>query len=103
MLLGELKLMYSGAGADNRIFQYVVGMVVAKTEDELRKITAAEADAFKMLSKITEAAEVTIPVETKEESLNMVVEAPKKLYTASVDLKFMELESGATTAAKASI
>ena len=62
----------------------------------------AEADALKILSKTTEVSEALMPTETIEGALKMVVEAPKKLKTAAGELNLMDLESGATTAVKAS-
>ena len=42
-------------------------------------MTAAEADAFKMLSTVPEAADVPMPTETREGAHKMVAEFPKKL------------------------
>ena len=64
-------------------------------------MTAAEADAFKMLSKIMEAAEAPMLKETIEGVLNITAEAPNKLETAAGELKLMKSEAGATTETKA--
>ena len=99
MVLEELKLMGSEAGADNRIIQDVVDMVVATTKDELKNMTAEEADALKMLSIMAEAPMLT---ETRKGALKMVAEAPKKLEMAAGEFKLTESESGTTTTVKAS-
>ena len=87
------------AGAFNRIIVGVVDMVAATTEEELCKMTAAEADAFKMLSKMAETEEAPMNIVTREVVLKMVAEAPKMSVG---ELNSMDSEAGATTAAKAS-
>ena len=64
------------------------------------KMTAEEADAFKMLSKTTEAAEAPMPTDTRDGALKMVAEAPKTLDTEAGYLNLMELEASSTMAEK---
>ena len=52
MVLEELKLMESEAGATNQIIQGVVEIVATIMEEESRKMTAVEVYAFKILSMI---------------------------------------------------
>ena len=61
-------------------------------------MTAAEADALKMLSKTTEveeAAEAPMSTETREGALKTAAEAHKRLKIVSEELKLMESEAGA--------
>ena len=64
------------------------------------RMTAEEADAFKMLSKTTEAAEAPMPTDTRDGALKMVAEAPKTLETEAGYLNLMELEASSTMADK---
>ena len=71
-------------------------MVAATMEEELSKMTSAEADALKILSMMAEAAEAPMMTETREGALTMVSEAPNKLDTTEVELNLTESEAGAT-------
>ena len=71
MVLEELNLMDYEAGAANQIIQGVVEMVAATKEEELHKMVAAEADAFKMLSTMAEAAEAPMPMRQEREHLRL--------------------------------
>ena len=59
-------------------------------------MTAEEADALKMLSKTTEAAEAAITMETWEGALKTASEANNRLQMVLEELKLMEYEAGAT-------
>ena len=96
MVSEELKLMEYEAGTINRIIQGVVEMVAATMEEELCKMTSAEADVLKMLSTMAEAAEAPMTMDTREGALKMVSEAPNKLETTAGELNLIELEAGAT-------
>ena len=72
MLLEELKLMEFESRSVNQIILGVVDMVAETTEEELRNMTAAEADAFKMLSTMTEAAEEPMKMEMSDRVLKML-------------------------------
>ena len=87
--------MESEAGTSNQTIQGVVDMVVAMMEEESRNMTAAEADAFKMMSTMAEAAEARMTIETREGALKVVSEAPNKLEITLVELNLMESEAGA--------
>ena len=65
MVSEKLKLMEYEAGTINRIIQGVVEMVAATMEEELCKMTSAEADVLKMLSTMAEAAEVPVMTDTR--------------------------------------
>ena len=65
-------------------------------------MTAAEADAFKMLSTMAEAAEAPMTVETREIALKMLAERRKNLDTAVGEVNLLESEAGATMAEKVS-
>ena len=77
-------------------------MVAEMTEEESHNITAAEADAFKMLSTMEEAAEAPMTVETREIALKMLAERRKNLDTAVGEVNLLESEDGATMAEKVS-
>ena len=66
ILLEELQLMDFEGGAVNRIILGVMDMVVEMTDEELRNMPASEADAFKMLSTMVEAAEEPMEMKTRE-------------------------------------
>ena len=68
----ELKLVESEAGTAYLIVRVFKEMVASTTEEVLLNMTAAEADAFKMLSTMLEAAESPMPMETREGALKMV-------------------------------
>ena len=65
-------------------------------------MTSAEADLLNIISKMTEAAEASMSIETGEGVLKTAAEVPNKLETATGELNLMDLEAGATTEAKAS-
>ena len=75
-------------------------MVVETTEEEWLNMTAAEADALKMLSTMAEAAEEPMTMETREIVINMLAETCNNLDTAVGELNLMESEAGATMRAK---
>ena len=102
MFLEELKLMEFEAGSANRIILGAVDMVTEMTEEELRNRTAVQADAFKILSTMAEAAEVPMPMETRERVIKMLEETRKNLDTAVGELNLMESEAGATVEARVS-
>ena len=54
-------------------------MVAETTEVELRNTTVAEADAFKMLSTMTEASESPITMERRERVIKMLAETRNNL------------------------
>ena len=65
-------------------------------------MTEAEADALKMLSKVTETEKSPMPTETREgvlktieKSLKTAVEAHKRLEILLEELKLIDFESGA--------
>ena len=68
-------------------------MVAETTEEESRNMTVAEADAFKMLSMMAEAAEVIMTMETREIVLKILAETCKNLDMAVGELNLMELEA----------
>ena len=93
MLLEELKLMEFESRSVNQIILGVVDMVAETTEEESRNMTVAEADAFKMLSMMAEAAEVIMTMETREIVLKILAETCKNLDMAVGELNLMELEA----------
>ena len=100
MLLEKLKLIEFETGAVNRIVLGAVEIVAEKMEEESRNMTAAEADEFKMLSTMAEAAEAPTTIETRERVLNILEETCKNLDTAVGELNLIESEAGATMATK---
>ena len=86
MLLEELKLMEFESRSVNQIILGVVDMVAETTEEESRNMTAAEADALKMLSTMAEAAEEPMAMETREIVINMLAETCNNLDTAVGEL-----------------
>ena len=99
-MLEELKLMEFESGSVNRIILGAVEMVAETMEEESRNMTAAEADALKMLSTMAEAAEEPMTMETRERVLMILAETHKNLDTDVGELNLMESEAGATMAEK---
>ena len=91
MVSEELNLMESESGVFNRIIQGVVETVAEITEERSGKMKTLEADAFKMMSTMEEAAEVPTTRDMREGALKMVAEAPKKLETAAGELNLTGL------------
>ena len=71
-------------------------MVAETIEEELRKMTSAEADALKMLSTMAESAEAPMTTETREGALKMVSQVTNKLEKTAGELNLMDSEAGAT-------
>ena len=88
---GALNLRKGALGGDI-VIPYAM---VEVAKENSKKMTEAEADALKMLSKTTEAAEAPMPTETREGAPKTAAEAHKRSETVSEELKFMESESGA--------
>ena len=103
MEMGEGALMMrEGDLGGDIVIPYAVAEVEKENPKKAAKhMTEAEAEALKMLSKTTEAAEETMPTETREGALKKregvlktVAEAHKRLEMVPEELKLMESEAG---------
>ena len=67
-------------------------MIAATAEEESHKMTSVEEYSFKMISRMEEATDASMPTETREGALKMVAEVPNKLDMAAGDISVFGCE-----------